>query len=337
MNRTRLAPLLAVGIGGCSYYTRQSVLHPAGPQAERAADLWWFLLWTATAVCVAVTVALLHASFHRERPAADERGEPVAAARRGMRRAVVAAVGATTLVLFAFLFASFRTGRALTLPPRDAPLTVAIDGRQWWWEVRYADPAPQRRLTTANELYIPVGRPVVLELTSSDVIHSFWVPNLAGKRDLIPGHTTTMWLRADRPGVYRAQCAEFCGHQHANMALFVVAVPADSFATWYEAQLRPAAPPSDSLRARGREVFLTNGCVMCHAIFGTPAGSGVGPELTHVASRLTIAAGTLPNTRGHLAGWILDPQESKPGAKMPPNPLAPSDLQALLAYLEGLR
>jgi cytochrome c oxidase subunit 2 len=337
MRVSRAGPALALLAAGCSYYSRQSALHPAGPQAERAATLWWFFLWTATAVWVAVTVALLWAALHRRRLPADARHEPPPEARRGMARAVTGAVAATAVILVAFLVATFRTGRALTLPPEGTPLTIELTGHQWWWEVRYADPVASRRLTSANELVIPVGRPVVLKLSSTDVIHSVWVPNLAPKRDLIPGHVATMWLRADRPGIYRGQCAEFCGHQHAKMALYVSAVAPDSFAIWYEAQLKPAPPPADTLRRRGLGVFLSSGCVMCHSIAGTPAGAVVGPDLTHIGSRLTIAAGTLPNTRGHLAGWIVDPQRVKEGAQMPPNQLAPGDLHALLAYLESLK
>jgi cytochrome c oxidase subunit 2 len=184
---------------------------------------------------------------------------------------------------------------------------------------------------------VPVGRPVVVELRSADVIHGFWIPNLGVKRDLIPGETTSIWFQADAPGVYRGQCAEFCGHQHAKMALLVVAEPADSFAGWLARQRDSASTPADSLARRGQEVFLASSCVMCHAIQGTPAGSRVGPNLTHLAGRGTLAAGTLPNTRGNLAGWILDPQRIKPGVRMPPNEIAPDDLHALLAYLEGLK
>jgi cytochrome c oxidase subunit 2 len=177
----------------------------------------------------------------------------------------------------------------------------------------------------------------VIELRSTDVIHSFWPPNLSPKRDLIPGYVNSLWFRADTPGIYRAQCAEYCGHQHAKMAMLVVAEPPDSFAQWLVQQRDTAHTPADSLGLRGQEVFLASSCVMCHAIAGTPAGSRIGPDLTHLASRRTIAAGTLPNNRGNLAGWIVDPQRIKPGAKMPPNQLSPPDLNALLAYLESLR
>jgi cytochrome c oxidase subunit 2 len=332
-----LAAALAPAAGACDYYERQSVLHAAGPQAAAAERLWWWMFWVAAAVCILVYAALLWAAFRRRRPPAEPGtfdADP--AAKRAMTRAVLGAVAATVLVLFAFLAVSFRAGRAVTMPPAGSPLTIELRGHQWWWEVTYADPEAQRRLTTANEIHIPVGRPVVLRLSSADVIHSLWVPNLAGKRDLIPGETATMWLRADRPGVFRGECAEFCGHQHAKMALFVIAEPPDAFAAWYERQLRPAPEPTDSLRRLGQQLFLTRQCVMCHTIEGTPAGSTLGPSLTHVGARRFLAAGTVPNDRGHLAGWILDPQSIKPGVRMPPNQLAPGELHALLAYLESL-
>ena len=169
------------------------------------------------------------------------------------------------------------------------------------------------------------------------MIHSFWVPNLHGKTDLIPGRQTLTWVKADRPGTYRGQCAEFCGHQHAHMAFTVVAEPPEQFKAWYEAQLKPAAQPSTPAQARGQQVFLSSPCIMCHRVQGTDAGGRVGPDLTHVASRSHLAAGTLANTRGHLAGWVLDPQKIKPGTRMPPNNLEPADLQALLDYLQSLK
>jgi len=178
---------------------------------------------------------------------------------------------------------------------------------------------------------------VLFLLSSSDVIHSMWVPNLAGKKDLIPGYTQSLWFQADTPGVYRGQCAEFCGEQHAKMAMEIVAQPLTEYRRWVASQSGPGAPPADSVTKRGQEVFLTGTCAMCHSIGGTPAGSHVGPGLTHLASRRTSAAGSQRNTRGNLAGWIIDPQRIKPGAKMPPNMLEPKDLDALLTYLQSLK
>jgi cytochrome c oxidase subunit 2 len=313
---------------------RHSAHGPAGPQALLLDRLGDFLYLTAAVVFVLVVAALLAAAFRRRR----EREDPEDPSReRNMAMAVAIAAGATVATLLAVLFLSFGTGRRLTATPPSDAIQIRVTGRQWWWDVEYRDSLPSRWATTANEIHVPVGRPVVLQLRASDVIHSFWVPNLGVKRDMIPGQETSIWFQADTAGVYRGQCAEFCGHQHAKMAFLVVAESPERFAAWLERQRDTARTPADSLARRGQEVFLASSCVMCHAIGGTPAGSRIGPNLTHLASRRTIAAGTLPNTRGHLAGWIIDPQQIKPGARMPPNAVEPRDLQALLAYLESLR
>ncbi|HEX6533157.1 MAG TPA: cytochrome c oxidase subunit II [Gemmatimonadaceae bacterium] len=332
-------PIALVAVGQHA----QSALDPAGPQGDRFIGLWWLSLAISVAVFVLVVIALLVAALRRrhEPVAVEPVVAPEPAGERSLGRVVNAAVAVTVVLLFVWLVASVRTGRAYTslraAGSARAPVEVTITGHQWWWEIEYPDTNPSLRVTTANELHVPVGRPVVLKMTSTDVIHSFWAPNLGGKRDLIPGHVTTMWFQADTPGVYRAQCAEFCGYQHAHMALMVVAEPAGRFRAWLAAQRQPAAPPTDSLRARGERVFLGADCTLCHSIAGTPAGGRQGPDLTHVGSRLTLAAGTLPNTRRNLAGWIVDPQSTKPGSLMPQNPLGSEDLQALISYLEGLR
>ena len=190
---------------------------------------------------------------------------------------------------------------------------------------------------TANELHVPVGRPVLLSLRASDVIHSFWVPSLAGKKDLIPGRVTTVALRADRAGVYRGQCAEFCGLQHAKMALFVIADEPDAWQRWADAQRKPAAAPRTEDETRGQEVFETGTCAMCHAVSGTRAGGRHAPDLTHVASRMTLAAGAIPNDAAARAAWVLDPPAIKPGANMPATRLSPQDLAAVMAFLASLR
>jgi cytochrome c oxidase subunit 2 len=225
----------------------------------------------------------------------------------------------------------------MTGVPSKRPLTIEVVAHQWWWELQYKDSTPGGLFTTANELHVPVGQPVLLVLTSRDVIHSFWVPNLAGKKDLVPGRTQSWWFQADTPGVYRGQCAEFCGHQHAKMALLVVAEPLTDYQAWVRRSQQPAVTPSDPVAARGQQVFMNGTCVMCHAIQGTPARSRNGPDLTHLASRRTLAAATLENTRGALAGWIVDPQRVKPGTQMPPSQLSSQDLDALLTYLQTLK
>ncbi|HJR35130.1 MAG TPA: cytochrome c oxidase subunit II [Gemmatimonadales bacterium] len=307
---------------------------PAGPQAQLLDRLGDLLYLISAVVFVLVVVALLAAIFRR-RGEGESPEEP--ARERRMAMAVAVAAGATAATLVTVLLLSFGTGRQLAATPSPEALQVRVTGRQWWWEVEYRDSVANRWATTANEIHVPVGRPVVFELRGGDVIHSFWVPNLGVKRDMIPGQETSIWFQADTPGVYRGQCAEFCGHQHAKMAFLVVVEPPGQFTAWLERQRDTARTPTDSLGRRGQEVFLSSSCVMCHAVAGTPAGSRVGPDLTHLAARRTIGAGTLPNTRGHLAGWIVDPQQIKPGVRMPPNALDPQDLQALLAYLATLR
>jgi cytochrome c oxidase subunit 2 len=247
------------------------------------------------------------------------------------------AASIAVLVLFALLVTSLRTGHALSALGSETPLVIEVVGHQWWWEVNYSSTVPEEAVTTANEIHVPVGRPVVLRTTSHDVIHSFWAPSLHGKKDLIPGRITTTTVRLDRPGVFRGQCAEFCGLQHARMAFLVIAESPAEFRAWLAGQRGSAHPPADRAEARGEDVFLSAPCVLCHTVRGTPAAGRAGPDLTHLASRTTIAAGTLPNTPGNLGGWILDPQHVKPGTTMPPTTLRPADVQPLLAWLGSLR
>jgi cytochrome c oxidase subunit 2 len=217
-----------------------------------------------------------------------------------------------------------------------APLTIEVTGKQWWWEVRYVGPEPQRIVRSANEIHIPTGERVRVRLRSSDVIHSFWVPGLQGKMDMIPGRTTETWLHADRSGEWRGQCAEFCGVQHAKMALVVVAHEPAEFQRWIAREAQPAPPPQGALLA-DRETFERAGCELCHTVRGSSAMAAAGPDLTHVASRRTLAAGELPNTQGNLYGWIANPQALKPGSKMPAVPLTADELHAIVRYLSTLR
>ena len=338
MNATsRLA--IAYGVlAGCS--RAQSALHPAGPQAGRIAALWWLMFWVSAAVFCAVVVGLAIAAVRgRRRGQADVTGAPVANGgdEPGKVAVVTVCTAVTVVVIFVLLVVSVMTDRGLAMLATHDPLTVEVTGHQWWWEVDYDDSTPSQRVTTANEIHIPVGQPVLFKLTSRDVIHSFWIPNLHGKTDLIPGYVTRTWIQADVPGTFRGQCAEFCGVQHAHMALVVVAEPPEKFQAWLAQQRQPAAAPAEPLAQRGHDVFVTGPCVLCHAIRGTIAMSRAGPDLTHLATRGTLAAGTISNTPGHLAGWILDPQSAKPGALMPATSLGSDDLQALLAYLGMLR
>ena len=309
----------------------QSALHPAGPGAASVSDLWWLMFWTCTAVYVLVMGALALAVLHRRRRRRDAPSE------RTLLRSVVAASAATLVILFGLLFASVVTGRAIaSLGSADA-VTVEVTGNQWWWDVEYLHPNPSLRVRTANELHLPVGRPVRIQLKSNDVIHSFWVPNLHGKMDLIPGRQTVLWLQADRAGVYRGQCAEYCGLQHAHMAFHVIAESPEAFERWLDGQRQTAPPPATPEQQQGREIVERGSCALCHTVRGTAAGGRTAPDLTHLATRSSLAAGTAPNTRGYRAGWIVDPQHLKPGAKMPATGLSAGELQAVLAYLETLR
>jgi len=338
---TLAAAMALLAAAGCAGPERHSVVDPAGVQADRIHGLWWLYL----AVCVAVYVLVMAAvavALVRRRGGSDQplTAPPLAAeVRRGI--AVAGCVGLTVVTLFVLLIADFVTGRRIDSLAREGTLTVRVTGHQWWWEVRYEESDPQQQhnaFTTANEIHIPTGRAVRFELESTDVIHSFWVPNLHGKTDMIPGHRTKTDIRADRDGEFWGQCAEFCGHQHANMRLRVIAQPEAEFQKWLAEQRQPAresAPKSS--QDRGKGVFMKSSCVLCHTITGTQAGGRVGPDLTHLASRPRIAAGTLENTRGNLAEWVTDPHGIKPGVRMPANPLAPEDLHVLLDYLESLK
>jgi len=227
--------------------------------------------------------------------------------------------------------------RALTSPGKPFGANIEVIGHQWWWEVRYFGNSPDQIVTTANEIHIPVGEPVRVQLATADVIHSFWVPPLSGKTDLIPGQKNVTWLEAKQPGIYWGRCGEYCGAEHALMQLRVFADPPAQYSKWLAAQKAPAAPPTTAETRTGQAIFNGIGCANCHSIGGTPAGGAVGPDLTHLMSRSTIAAGSLPLTRGNLAGWIADAQGLKPGVYMPTMAVKPAQLHALLAYLETLR
>lgn len=309
----------------------QSALDAAGIQAARIEWLWWLMFWVTTVVFLLVVGALVLA-VHRGRSL-----HPARPSDRLLQRAVSSAVALTIAILFGLLYASAVTGRAIGSVPGEKPLVIQITGQQWWWSVEYVDESPSQRFTTANELRIPVGRPVVLNLRSPDVIHSFWVPNLHGKMDLIPGRLNTTWLQADLPGVYRGQCAEYCGVQHAHMGIVVVAEPPDAYERWANHQRQNAPVPSTPEQERGRGIVERGPCALCHTVRGTQAGGRTAPDLTHFASRSTIGAATAPNTPGYLAGWIANPQHLKPGNRMPATGLSAEDLQAVLAYLELLR
>ena len=321
----------------------QSVLNPAGFHAQKIAGLWTVFLIVSTVVYALVMIALVLALFHRRSKLANPK--------RALT-AVSVATGITVVTLFALLVSSIFTSRGLAddgerglaadgerglAEDGGTDMMLTVTGRQWWWQVEYEHPDKSKRLTTANEIVIPVGATVRLTLKSPDVIHSLWIPNLQGKRDLIPGKDGVLRLRAERAGLYRGQCAEFCGQQHAKMALWVTALAPADYARWIKAQRQAARSPSTPREQQGMNVFMSAQCPLCHNITGTDAYGRTGPDLTHIASRRSIAAGTLPNRRDALAQWILDPQHVKAGSYMPPTPLPRDALGALLDYLESLQ
>jgi cytochrome c oxidase subunit 2 len=292
------------------------------------------MLWVSVAVFVIVLAFVAVAFLRGTRRARTDTAAPP---ERALTRSVAIAVAVTIAILFGLLVASVWTGRTVASLHASNAVTIAVTGHRWWWEIEYEDAVPARRVRTANEIHLPIHRPVVLKVTSRDVIHSFWAPNLQGKRDLIPGYTTAIWMQADQPGRFRGQCAEFCGLQHAHMAFDVVAESEAEFGRWLEAMRQPARRPQSETERRGRDVFMSGRCAGCHTVQGTEAQGQIAPDLTHLASRSTLGAGTLPNTPEHLGSWIQDPQASKPGNQMPPNPLTADDTRALLAYLGTLR
>jgi cytochrome c oxidase subunit II len=313
-----------------------SAMSAAGPRAREIAELMVLFVGVSAVVYVVVACVLIWALRRKKAQMQLDTEESRQAADRKSKRVIAAAIGLTVLVLITLALADFFVLRSLSTPPEN-PLRVVVTGHQYWWEVEYDDPEPGQRVRTANELHIPVGRPVELVLTSRDVIHSFWLPSITGKKDLIPGHTNTEVLIAEKPGVFTGQCAEFCGLQHAKMRLVLHAEAPADFERWRMQQLQPGRVPSTDEERRGQAVFTSSSCVLCHSVQGTDASATVGPDLTHIASRSMIAAGTLLNTEGNLASWITAPHRVKPGVQMPATQLAPADLAALTRYLASLQ
>jgi len=329
MTRGRqLSPLLlAVLLAGCG--DRQSVLNPKGPYALELTQLTWLLFGVGTTVLVIVMAAVAGAL----------RGPDRMRMLLGSTRAVVwAGIVFPVVTLTGLLAYGIVLTRAAAMAPDNDPaaLRISVSGEQWWWRITYAsDSGP---VTTANEIRIPAGRPVLFKLTSPDVIHSFWVPNLGGKVDMIPGRTTLLRLQADEPGNYRGQCAEYCGGPHALMAFEVVVLAQAAFDTWLDAQAKPAAEPASDVTRRGRDLFLASGCGACHTVRGTPAAGMIGPDLTHLGSRRSVGVDTLPLTQANIRRFIHDGQHIKPGNRMPPFRIfASPDLDAIATYLAGLR
>ena len=321
------APFLASAEPAMSY------LHTYGPAGDPATRLGWGLGIVSIVVVLVITILLLAAVLRRRARNDDPDSLAVDRDEGGMPWLYVG-VGASTVVLIACAVWTMFTVAAVAMPAHT-DLTLQVTASQWWWSVRYDSDEADRIFTTANEIQIPVGRPVRIELKSQDVIHSFWIPRLAGKMDVIPGQTNVTWLQADQPGTYRGQCGEYCGAQHAHMAMYVIADTPQDYALWVRDQLSDAAKPTSEAIRLGEQAFVAH-CAACHAVRGTGAGGILGPDLTHLMSRHTIAAGLLPNTPGNLAAWIADSQALKPGSRMPTLVLSGGDLSAVVSYLQTL-
>jgi cytochrome c oxidase subunit II len=321
--------LLAVGIGGCG---KQSTLDPHSPPAHDIRTLWWWMFAIAAIVFLGAIAMLVYGWFRRGKRGLPFFGE---SERAENTLVVIFGIAIPVVVLVGLFFAS----DVYVLGKTDAPdsgstkLTVEVTGHQWWWEVRY----PGTTAVTADEIHIPAQTQVNVVGTTADVIHSFWVPQLNRKIDLIPGKENRVGLYADSPGVYRGQCAEFCGLQHSHMAFYVIADPPQEFRSWLANMAADAPAASGPAERAGESRFMSDQCASCHTIRGTPAEGQVGPDLTHLASRTTIAALTLPNDSTHLQEWIRDPQHVKPGNKMPGLNLSEADISSIVTYLRSLR
>lgn len=302
------------------------MLQPATLSAETTLEIALVLSIGAAAIFIGVMSLFAMALTHRRRRPANA-------------WIWVAGGGIAFPVIVLSALLTYSTVRALQLrEPNAASLVIEVSGVQWWWEVRYRDSATGREIRSANELHVPVGRPVMLGLTTADVIHSFWVPALGGKVDMIPGRVHQLRIQVAQPGVYRGVCAEFCGDQHAKMALHVVAVAPDEFDRWMIAQAEPATPPKSAAARRGQQLFTELRCNACHAVRGVAEASSLAPDLTHVASRLYIGAGELPTQPDSFRRWIADIQHIKPGARMPAfDHLDQEALTSLAAFLDGLK
>lgn len=323
--RTFLIVMLALSTGGCAGI--QSSLDPTGSEATRIANLYWWMVSGAVVLWLAVVALGLY--YGRPHPAAPSRT-------RDRFLIMGAGIALPIVVLTALLAYGLAMLPSLVARAPEGSLRVQVVGEQWWWRVRYM--TADGTIELANEIRLPVGEPVQFELASDNVIHSFWIPSLGGKMDMIPGRTTYLALHPQRTGVFAGACAEYCGTSHAFMRFLVQVLERDDFAEWLEHQATPARGSEGPLAARGEEVFAASGCGACHTVRGTTASGVIAPDLTHVGGRLSIGAGMLPADQSTVTRWVADPERIKPGVHMPPfHMLTSGDLEALGAYLAGLR
>ena len=313
---------------------QHSMFEPASLEAARIERLTLILTAIGALVALAVIIAALIAARRRRVTDTDPQD---GAGEAGARSAVLVATAISTVIAVGAIALDLTMGGHLHWPAHGETISISVTGHQWWWDVTYEDPIPHNRARTSNEMHIPVGRTIALKLASADVIHSFWAPNLGGKRDLIPGHRTEMSFVPTKIGVFHAPCAEFCGLEHAKMAMSVVVEPYDQWLTWLAKQRELAPVPTDPEQLRGRALMEQTTCATCHTIAGTKLSGTIGPDLTHIASRLALGAGALPNDSASLAKWIQDPHGVKSGVIMPSHNLPAADLGAIVSYLRTLK
>ena len=309
-------------LSGCSL---SGTMAPRGVSADVSNGLWWLMFWLSAVIFAGWAALFFYGLLRRQRPDADPDREA-----RLHRRFIIGGGIVLPLAVFGVLF--FYDLAALNAQPDGDDVVIDATGYQYWWEFGYTDP----EFITANEMYIPTGTDVRVRLHAEDVIHSFWVPQLSGKRDMVPGEVNELTLHAREPGRYLGECAEFCGLQHTHMRFEVFAVPPDEYTAWLERMSQPAAEPQTAAEQAGFDAFMGSSCASCHTIRGTPADGREGPELTHFAARRLLGAGAAPNDRGHLSGWVVNAQNLKPGNPMPPVEINAAGLPDLVTYLESL-
>lgn len=330
----RIAPLLLLALSACS--GAQTPLDPAGVQSSQLFSIFTIMLWVG-GIAYALVLAFVGAAIWRARNVLRRAAPELDPDDRRLSPAFWSWTALVAGGLLVLAGTSFAADWARTRPDGQTMLEIRVTGHQWWWRIEYRDPGSGQWVETANELHLPQGQPVRISLGSADVIHSFWIPNLAGKMDMVPGRVNQITLTPSRTGWFRGQCAEFCGSQHANMALDAYVEAPAAFAAWLAGQRAAAVTPADPAAARGMQIVSEGPCAACHRLRGTPASGRAGPDLTHLASRHAIAAGTLPMTRGAIQGWIAQPRAVKPGTMMPAIALNAADADAVSRYLVTLR
>ena len=339
LRRPLAAALVPLLLAGCSYQHYQSDFGGGAVEDRQFLTLFWIFMAVCAVMYVLVIGFMVLAILRRGRVSdanvvetgRHHRSHPL------MRSTLIGWTALIGVGLAGLAIASFIADRSMAKAATGEKLSVTVTGKQWWWDIVYNSADASKTLRTANELHLPVGVPTRILLNSSDVIHSFWVPSLGGKQDLIPGRDNDITIVPTKTGIFRGQCAEYCGTQHAHMALVVVVESYPDFLKWWQHQLQPAITPATPQALAGYRYVTSGPCSACHAIGGTPASAQVAPDLTHLASRKSLAAGTLPMSKGNLYGWIADPQSLKPGSKMPTVGLEPNELHAVVAYLESLK